>query len=341
LIPSLVAHLMTHSHYQQIFEDPYLKELSTYYVRESQGLAAKHADNGAAFINEATVRLEKEVERAKDLLPSGSWAVVRRETQEALFGQQLQWLAKTGEQRLFDLLFANGYECHITALSKWMDNRDLKGLAQIYQIFIQVQGTKILCNAFKEHVEASGTTMFWTFLRKFNTSSQLCVQKIVSDPVLDDDMINRLLDLKSFVDEVIDNAFADLDPTTSKEGSKPTFKNIVTPTKPHKDFVYAASDAFTAGFAARPSKPAELLARHLDRALRKGQREASDAEFARYLDNVLGLYKFTKDKDVFRAFYQKGLAKRLLLEKSASDDFEKAILKKLKDGGPPFYSFPR
>jgi hypothetical protein len=91
---------MTHSHYQQIFEDPYLKEITTYYIRESQELAAKHTDNGAAFLKEASARLEEEVERAKDLLPSGSWAAVTRETQEALFGQQLQWLSKTGEQRL-------------------------------------------------------------------------------------------------------------------------------------------------------------------------------------------------------------------------------------------------
>lgn len=35
---------------------------------------------------------------------------------------------------------------------------------------------------------------------------------------------------------------------------------------------------------------------------------------------------------VFRAFYHRALAKRLLLEKSASDDFEKSILKKLKEG---------
>jgi cullin 4 len=225
-----------------------------------------------------------------------------------------------------------------------MDNKDFKGLAQIYKIFVQVQGTKILCNAFKAHVEASATTVFWLFLHKFNTSSQLRVQKIVSNPVLDDDMINLLLELKTFVDDVIENAFTDPNPTTppsSKAESKQSLKKTVTSTKLLKDFVYAASDAFTAGFATRPSKPAELLARHLDRALRKGQKGASDAQFARYLDNVLGLYKFTKDKDMFRAFYQKGLAKRLLLEKSASDDFEKAVLKKLKEGEPPFRSFQR
>lgn len=37
-------------------------------------------------------------------------------------------------------------------------------------------------------------------------------------------------------------------------------------------------------------------------------------------------------KDVFEAFYKKDLAKRLLLARSASDDSEKSMLSKLKQG---------
>ncbi len=41
---------------------------------------------------------------------------------------------------------------------------------------------------------------------------------------------------------------------------------------------------------------------------------------------------FSAGKDVFEAFYQKDLAKRLLLGKSASFDAEKSMLLKLKQG---------
>jgi hypothetical protein len=64
---------------------------------------------------------------------------------------------------------------------------------------------------------------------------------------------------------------------------------------------------------------------------RSRQGKATNAEFQGLLDGVLQLYQFTDDKDVFRMFYHKSLAKRLLLEKSASDDFEKGMLKKLKE----------
>jgi Cullin family len=99
-----------------------------------------------------------------------------------------------------------------------------------------------------------------------------------------------------------------------------------------QDFRYALHDAFSNGFKKRHNKPAEMIAHHIDKLLRKGQGSSSDEVFNEQLDAALGLYRFTADKDVFRAFYHRALAKRLLLGRSASDDAEKAMLKKLKEG---------
>jgi cullin-4 len=74
-----------------------------------------------------------------------------------------------------------------------------------------------------------------------------------------------------------------------------------------------------------------MIAKYLDKAMRHGQAGTSDEEFEALLDSVLALYRFTDDKDVFRSFYHRSLAKRLLLQKSASDDFEASMLKKLKE----------
>jgi len=41
-------------------------------------------------------------------------------------------------------------------------------------------------------------------------------------------------------------------------------------------------------------------------------------------------------KDIFEAFYKRDLAKRLLLNKSASFDAERSMLLKLKDGKDEF-----
>jgi cullin-4 len=50
------------------------------------------------------------------------------------------------------------------------------------------------------------------------------------------------------------------------------------------------------------------------------------------LDRVLVLFRYIQGKDVFEAFYKRDLAKRLLLNKSASFDAEKSMLSKLKAG---------
>ena len=147
-------------------------------------------------------------------------------------------------------------------------------------------------------------------------------------------MVDRLLEFKAFADRLVTDALATEVAPSSDQADPQDAMNVDQ--RPlikvsSQEFQYALSDAFQRGFRSRRNKPAELLAKHLDRALRKGQQGKKDIDFERELDAVLRLYRFTEDKDVFRTFYHRALAKRLLLEKSASDDFEKGMLKKLKE----------
>lgn len=169
---------------------------------------------------------------------------------------------------------------------------------------------------------------------------QNTVADIVKDEPRDDEMVQRLLDFKDLAYETANTAFLceteAIESTTSANkasGAKgPTASTSkLSAMQVDAKFVYAISDAFSVGFKARRLKPTEMIAKYVDKAMRKGQGKASDAEFQTVLDKVLALYRFTDDKDVFRTFYHRSLAKRLLLEKSASDDFERSILKKLKE----------
>ncbi|THH15298.1 hypothetical protein EW146_g5163 [Bondarzewia mesenterica] len=197
-------------------------------------------------------------------------------------------------------------------LPKLLNNKDMEGLSTIYHLSFRVNGLKELNVQFKIYVESM-------------------VRSIVQDSARDEEMVDRLLEFKAFADRALHRAFAD--PVVSAAPSTSDVKK-----QPNKDFGYALIDAFTVGFKARRNKPAEMIAKHIDRLMRKGQRGASDAEFEAQLDAVLALYRFTDDKDVFRTFYHRALAKRLLLERSASDDFELAMLKKLKEQYDPEFS---
>jgi len=78
------------------------------------------------------------------------------------------------------------------------------------------------------------------------------------------------------------------------------------------------------------SSTAELLAQYSDRLLKKGGVRMDGKELQTTLDNIVRLFTYLTDKDMFSEFYRKMLSKRLLLQKSASNDAEKSMIGKLK-----------
>ena len=56
----------------------------------------------------------------------------------------------------------------------------------------------------------------------------------------------------------------------------------------------------------------------------------SEAEIEVVLDKAMVLFRFLQEKDVFERYYKCHLAKRLLQNKSFSDDSEKNVISKLK-----------
>lgn len=56
----------------------------------------------------------------------------------------------------------------------------------------------------------------------------------------------------------------------------------------------------------------------------------SEQDIEQVLDKSMVLFRFLQEKDVFERYYKQHLAKRLLLNKSVSDDWEKNMISKLK-----------
>merc|ERR1719402_1416109 len=82
--------------------------------------------------------------------------------------------------------------------------------------------------------------------------------------------------------------------------------------------------------ASTSSKSPELLAKYCDALLRKSSKNPEDAELEETLNQVMTVFKYIEDKDVFQKFYSKMLAKRLVQHMSASDDAEASMISKLK-----------
>ncbi|CAG8461144.1 8588_t:CDS:10 [Scutellospora calospora] len=139
---------------------------------------------------------------------------------------------------------------------------------------------------------------------------------LVNDPSQEPAMVTELLYLKAKMDEIVSGAF-----------------------QGNNTFNYTVKESFEMFINQRQNKPAELIAKYVDQTLRLGNKSMDDTDIERTLNEVLVLFRYIQGKDIFEAFYKRDLAKRLLLNKSASSDYEKSMLSKLrKECGPAFTS---
>ncbi|KAF8358863.1 cul-1, partial [Pristionchus pacificus] len=82
--------------------------------------------------------------------------------------------------------------------------------------------------------------------------------------------------------------------------------------------------------AVSSSKCPDMLARYCDSILRKSAKNSEDTEMEEQLNQVMVIFKYIEDKDVFQRFYTKKFAHRLVGSLSASDEAEQSMIGKLK-----------
>nr|GAT47324.1 predicted protein [Mycena chlorophos] len=257
-IPALIQHLYAHQQFSA-FELRYRDMTRDFYETNSTESHDKFKDAPQTFFAHVQTQLNFEMERSKQLLPVGSWAVVREAALKALLTQRMKWIAEN-------------------TVGSYLDAKDFASLKAMNMLFSQADNAKVVCDAFGVHVLKS-------------------VQAIVKNPAEDDKMVESLLALHALAESAIQTCFLEV-----------------------------------ASYQTSSDLPSTST------LLRKGQGAKTNAQYEQQIDQVLGLSRFTEDKDVFRGFYLRALAKRLLLEKSASNDFEITILNKLKKDYDPEFS---
>lgn len=80
----------------------------------------------------------------------------------------------------------------------------------------------------------------------------------------------------------------------------------------------------------RANKSAELLAKYSDSILKKSNKTSAEIDVEQILSEIIVVFKFITDKDMFLEFYSKLFGNRLVKESSASEDHEQNMILKLK-----------
>lgn len=155
-------------------------------------------------------------------------------------------------------------------------------------------------------------------------------------------MVMRLLTLKKQLDNIWLSSFKR--DTDIGHGLRESFEAFMNKTKKS-----------TGTWNTDNSKTGEMIAKYVDMLLRGGSKAIpaqlssikthnpdeddaddvgvdEDSVVNDQLDQVLDLFRFVHGKAVFEAFYKKDLARRLLMNRSASADAERSMLQRLKTG---------
>ncbi|KAF5393302.1 hypothetical protein D9757_000665 [Collybiopsis confluens] len=324
----LIGHLITHDNFfgQYGYEEYLLKSTEDHYTSYADNLANVLHDEPASFFDVIYGAVEEEEKITEIILPDQSRKAFKETIELAVFlpsrsGADSERLARLEWLTTPDTLKAYIDNNHITTLSKMY-----RLFGRLNEITLSREPLKVLSRAWK------------VYIHKVVSAIVTSADSSTSDA--DEVMVPNLLKFKARAESIIKEAFC---------------------TKEHKmdtDFTQALSDGFTSGFKTRRLKPAEMLAKYLDGMMRKGQAKflealskpgrasenvpvnaqtqtSQDETFRSHLLQVLSLYRFSEDKDVFRTFYHRQLAKRLLLGRSASSDAEAGILRLLKEQYDP------
>jgi hypothetical protein len=75
---------------------------------------------------------------------------------------------------------------------------------------------------------------------------------------------------------------------------------------------------------------AKALVVYLDEMFKKDFKSINEADLNERIDEVIQIFRYINEKDVFEGFYKNSFAKRLLEQRHVNDEVERVIVMKLK-----------
>ncbi|KAJ9663011.1 ubiquitin ligase (cullin) of SCF [Neophaeococcomyces mojaviensis] len=183
-----------------------------------------------------------------------------------------------------------------------LDNERKEDLTRMYKLLSRIKdGLDPLRNRFEAHVRKAGLAS----VDKVATSGDNFEPKVYVD---------ALLEVHSKYQQLVTVAF------TGESEFVRSLDNAC------KEFVNRNEVC-----KSNSSRSPELLAKYTDQLLKKSAKAADEAELEDLLQQIMVVFKYIEDKDVFQKFYSRMLAKRLVNASSISDDAETSMISKLKE----------
>ncbi|KAG2422447.1 hypothetical protein HXX76_016017 [Chlamydomonas incerta] len=282
--------------YEKDFEEHLLTETSAFYRRKASQWIEQDSCPDYMLKAEECLRLEEE--RVDNYLHASTRAKLLKEVEtELLSNYETRLLTKE----------------HSGCAALLRDDKT-EDLARMYRLFQRIpKGLDPVADIFKEHVDSEGMKL----VKEVTEAVELAKEKQAkAGPSRDtgtsaeQQYVRAVIDLHDKYLQYVSTCFCNS--SLFHKSLKEAFENFVNKS--------------VAG-----STSAELMASFCDNLLKKGGSEKlSDEAIEETLEKVVKLLAYVSDKDMFAEFYRKKLSRRLLQDKSASDDHERSLLSRLK-----------
>ncbi|KAG9051559.1 Cullin-3 [Tulasnella sp. UAMH 9824] len=298
--------------YEKDFEPTFLKESEAFYKAEATRLL--DSCNAMQYLKKVEERFMSESSRTQYYLSSKSEAPLIAILESHLLIPHLQ-----------TVIYMQS-----SGLDFMIDGDRIDDLARMYRLFIRVpEGPPTLQKALKESVirrgkevnalattgpsndadaEGDGEGEDAAEDTKAKAKKKAPAQKGAASRAAEAALqwMQSVLELKDKMDKLLKRCFAD---------------DLAIQT--------SLSDAFETFINDNPKSP-EYISLFIDENLRKGLKGKSDQDVDAVLEKTITVFRYISERDVFERYYKGHLAKRLLQNRSVSDDAERGMLAKLK-----------
>ena len=292
----------TRTVYEEDFENHFLVQSSEFYQTESQAFLAENS--ASVYIRKVEQRIMEEAERAIHYLDESTEPRIVEVVEEQLIKQHMRTIVDMENSGVVFMLKHDKVDdlgCMYKLLKRVQDGH--RTMADCISKHLRAEGKGLVdgggpATAAAATGEAGGATALPPAAPSSSTSGQQAVNAIT--------YVQNLLDLKDKYDKILLESF----------NNDQFFKQVIS-----GDFEH---------FLNLNKRSPEYLSLFIDDKLKKGVKGLSDAEVEMVLDKSMILFRFLQEKDAFEEYYKRHLARRLLNQKSASDDSEKMMISKLK-----------
>ncbi|CAB3386853.1 Hypothetical predicted protein [Cloeon dipterum] len=250
------------------------------------------AENSASvYIKKVEARIQEEVDRAQHYLDQSTEPRIVDVVETELIKKHMKTIVEMENSGVVHMLI----------------NQKTDDLACMYKLFSRLRdGLKTISECVSKYLREQGKGLVQEEEDSKQNEAAAATGLPCSGGTNAISFVQKLLDLKDRFDHFLKNSF----------GNDRIFKQVIA-----ADFEYFLN--------LNPKSP-EYLSLFIDDKLKKGVRGMSEQEIESVLDKAMVMFRFLQEKDVFERYYKQHLAKRLLLNKSVSDDCEKNMISKLK-----------